>query len=195
MSILKIIKVPDAVLKEVAQPITQIDMDVRRLAADMLETMAKARGVGLAANQVNVTRRLVVVCRAPWRIDSEENGVKILATNYRKENGEEVKLEPIVMINPEVIWKSDDQSSYLEGCLSLPEQFADIIRPYGVRIKFTDIHGTQQEELFEGFDAHCAQHEIDHINGVLFVDYLSKLKRDTMIKKVIKAEKLGETAL
>lgn len=173
MSLLPIIIVPDPVLKEKAQPIEHINDAIKRQAANMLETMYEAPGVGLAANQVGVLNRIFV-----------------MDTTYRKEP--ETR-NPIVMINPEIIWKSEELSIMEEGCLSIPQQYAEVERPKIVRVKFLDVNGQFHElESQDTLTSHCIQHELDHLNGVLFIDYLSRLKRNMILRKVDKMQKDGE---
>lgn len=176
MSKLPIINVPDAVLKQVSDPVGQVNDVIRAQMDNMLETMYDAPGIGLAANQVAITNR-VLVMDIDYRDD--ENGAQ---------------KNPICMANPEIIWKSEDISVMEEGCLSIPGQFAEVKRPASVTVKYLDYDGKEAELTAEGLLSHCVQHEIDHLDGVLFVDYLSKLKRDMMIKRVIKMNK-GQEAL
>lgn len=173
MSLLPIITVPDPVLKEIARPIETISDAIKQQAADMIETMYDAPGVGLAANQVGKLNRMFV-----------------MDTNYRKEP--ETR-NPVVMINPEIIWKSEELSIYEEGCLSIPQQFAEVERPKIIRVRFVDLAGQFQEiESTDDLHSHCIQHELDHLNGILFVDYLSRLKRNMILRKVDKLRKDGE---
>ncbi len=163
MTTLPIILLPDPVLKQVAQPVENITDEIRTLAANMAETMYEAPGIGLAANQVNSLRRLFV-----------------MDVDYRKdENSRNV----VTMINPEIVWKSEEMSVMEEGCLSIPQQFADVERPKAVRVKFVDLQGEIRELIAEDLASHCVQHELDHLNGTLFIDYLSRLKRTMLLKK------------
>lgn len=170
MAELPILVIPDQRLRTVAEPVATVDDDVRALLYDMLETMYKAHGLGLAAPQIGVLKRLVVIDVAP------------------KEEGE--KNAPIFMINPEITWSSDELSVYDEGCLSIPDYYEEVERPARVRVRYLDQTGAAQEIEAEGILATCVQHEIDHLNGVLFIDHLSKLKRDRVLKKFTKAAKL-----
>lgn len=156
---------PDPRLKKVADPVRDIDDALRVLADDMLETMYDAPGIGLAAPQVGVLQRLVVV-------------------DCVKEEGE--KPRPLVMFNPEVIASSDEMNVYEEGCLSIPEQFADVTRPAEVEVRWMDRNGAEQTEVFTGLWATCVQHEIDHLYGKLFIDYLKPLKRQIITRKMVK---------
>ncbi|HEY8189855.1 MAG TPA: peptide deformylase [Micavibrio sp.] len=169
MSPLKIITVPDPVLKAVAQPVAKVDDAIRRQMDDMLQTMYDAPGIGLAANQVSMLNRVLVM-----DIEARESG-----------SGK----KPIFMANPEIIQASEETSVMEEGCLSIPGQFADVARPAKVRVKYIDYDNVAQELEADGLLSHCVQHEIDHLNGVLFVDYLSSLKRSMMLRKVSKLMK------
>lgn len=172
MARLPIIIVPDPVLKQVAQPIENITDSVRQQAADMIETMYDAPGIGLAANQVNRLNRMIVM-------DPE----------FRRD---EHSRNAIVMINPEIIWKSEEYSVMEEGCLSIPQQFAEVERPAEVRVRYVDLDGQIREWVGDDLASHCVQHEIDHLNGVLFIDYLSRLKRSMILKKVRKLSREDE---
>jgi peptide deformylase len=172
MALLPIIEVPDPLLRAKSMPIERIDDDVRKLVSDMFDTMYAAPGIGLAAVQVAVPRRLMV-------IDLQEP---------EAEGGEPVRT-PRAYINPEIIWSSDERGSYNEGCLSIPEQYAEIERPSRVRARWLDEHGLQHEAEVDGLLSTCVQHEVDHLDGVLFIDYLSRLKRDIMLRKLGKYRK------
>ena len=165
----EIITVPDPVLRETAQPVSRMDEDIRRQMDRMLQTMYDAPGIGLAANQVGLLNRVLV-----------------MDLSKREENSTHA---PIYMANPEVIWESEEISVLEEGCLSIPQQYAEVERPAQVRVKYIDYHGKEAELTAEGLLSHCVQHEIDHLNGVLFVDYLSRLKRNMMLRKVEKMKK------
>ena len=159
---------PDPRLKKVATPIDDISDDLRNLADDMLETMYAAPGIGLAAPQIGILQRLVVL-----------DCVK----------ADEETPRPLVMFNPEIVESSDETNVYEEGCLSLPEQFADVTRPAEVEVKWLDKNGNEQQEVFTGLWATCAQHEIDHLNGKLFIDYLKPLKRQMITRKMVKMKR------
>ena len=177
MSLLPIITVPEPVLRAQSAPVERIDDDLKKLVSDMFETMYEAPGIGLAAVQVAVPRRLLIIdLQDPDPVDKGE------------EEGPPVR-RPHVFINPEILERSDRRKSYTEGCLSIPEQFAEVERPDIVRARWLDLDGKEQEGEFDGLMSVCLQHEVDHLNGVLFIDYLSRLKRDMMIKKVVKARK------
>ena len=180
MSIMPIIEVPDALLRAQSAPLETVDSDVSRLIADMFETMYEAPGIGLAAVQVAVPKRLVIIDLQ----DPEE------------EDGEPVK-RPHVFINPEIVHRSDARKVYNEGCLSIPDQYAEIERPDIVRARWIDEAGKQQEGEFDGLMSVCLQHEVDHLDGILFIDHLSRLKRDMIVRKVVKArrERMGGAVL
>ena len=159
---------PDPVLRKVARPVTPADADeVRTLVPSLLATMYKAPGIGLAATQVGNLLRVMVADVAPK--DEERN--------------------PIVLINPEIIAKSEETATQQEGCLSIPDQYADVTRPARVKLRYQDIQGKKKEIEADGLLSACLQHELDHLNGVLFVDYLSALKRNMLLRKLAKALK------
>jgi len=174
MAIRDIIILPDRQLRLVSKAIEKVTPEIRQLADDMFETMYDAPGIGLAAIQVAQPVRLITMDLAK-----------------RDENGETNPL-PRVFINPEILSSSEDLAVYEEGCLSIPEYYEEVERPAKVRVRFTDLDGKLHEEDAEGLYATCIQHEIDHLNGVLFIDYLSKLKRDRVLKKFTKAAKRAE---
>ncbi|MEI1247185.1 peptide deformylase [Rhizobium aouanii] len=167
MTIKPLIILPDPVLRQLSKPIERVDSDLQRLADDMLETMYDAPGIGLAAIQIGVPRRMLVIDIA--------------------REGEEK--QPQVFINPEIIKSSDERSVYEEGCLSIPDYYAEVERPAVVSVKYLDRNGKEQTVEADGLLATCLQHEIDHLNGVLFIDYISRLKREMVIKKFTKAAK------
>lgn len=168
MTIRTILIHPDPRLKRVAEPVSEITPELRRLADDMLETMYDAPGIGLAAPQVGVGMRLIVM-------------------DCAKREGEPPR--PMALFNPEVIWASEERSVYEEGCLSIPEQYADVERPAEVRVRWLDPEGRVAEENFAGLWATCVQHEIDHLNGRLFIDYLSPLRRQLITRKMEKLKR------
>lgn len=196
-----IITVPHPILKQKAEPIETITAAIKAQAEGMLDAMYEARGIGLAANQVAELNRLFVMDLDPesWAYDGEEKGgVLRIGSAYRSgereeesEEEPEVKSVPKVYINPEIIWSSEQHSVFEEGCLSIPQHYADVERPAKVRVKYLDLSGKTVEEEAEGLVSHCIQHEIDHLNGVLFIDYLSSLKRNMIVRKVEKAMKSG----
>ncbi len=167
MTILEIIEAPDARLKVKSKPVEAVDDSVRRLLDDMLDSMYEAKGIGLAAIQVGASKRILV-------IDLAENDEK----------------KPLFVVNPEIISSSDELAVYSEGCLSVPEHYADIERPATVKVRYLDYNGDQQEQTMTGLLATCIQHEIDHLDGILFIDHLSRLKRSMVLKKLEKARKL-----
>ncbi len=174
MTIKPLIILPDPILRQVSKPIETVDGEVRKLADDMLETMYDAPGIGLAAIQIGVARRMLVL-------------------DVSKE-GEDKK--PLVFINPEVVASSDARSVYEEGCLSIPDYYAEVERPATITVRHLDREGRAQVTEAEGLLATCLQHEIDHLNGVLFIDHISKLKREMVIRRFTKAAKLrGSKAL
>jgi peptide deformylase len=163
----KILTEPDPVLRKKCEPLEKVDDDVRKLLQEMLETMYEAPGIGLAAIQVGILKRIVVI-----DISKEKE-----------------KKKPFFFINPEIIYQSEKKSVYEEGCLSLPGQFAEIERPAECILRYVDFHGKQKELKADGLLSTCIQHEVDHLNGILFIDYLSKLKKDMIIKKLEKRKK------
>lgn len=172
MAVLPIVEVPDARLRAVSQPVAAVDDSVRQLVSDMIETMYAAQGIGLAAIQVGVDRRVLV-------IDLQER---------EDEEGKPVR-SPHAYINPEVLDASEELSVYNEGCLSIPEQYAEVARPARCRVRWLDEAGERHEAEMDGLLATCMQHEIDHLNGVLFIDHISRLKRSMLLKKLDKQRK------
>jgi peptide deformylase len=170
MGLRDIIKLPDKRLRQVSKPVGKIDEDLRRLIADMFETMYEAPGIGLAAIQVGVPKRVITMDLA--KKDEPKN--------------------PLVFINPEILWTSDERATYEEGCLSIPEYYEEVERPAAVKVAYLDRDGVKHELEAGGLFATCLQHEIDHLNGVLFIDHISKLKRDRVIKKFAKAAKRAD---
>ena len=167
MAVLPIIVAPDPRLKQVAKPVSKVDAEVRRLMDDMLETMYKAPGIGLAAPQVGVLKRVIVVDIA--REDEDP--------------------QPLRMANPELIAVSDEDAVYNEGCLSLPEHYADVTRPAAIKVRYLDHENELRELEADGLLATCIQHEMDHLEGILFVDHLTALKRNMILRKLLKAKK------
>lgn len=194
MDIYDIIIAPDAVLKTEAQPVNKVDQALRAQMDKMLATMYDAPGIGLAANQVGLLNRVIVMDLDPksWEYGGEIDGVREIRSTYRSGEDEEDSVRekhPIIMANPEIIWKSEQHSFFDEGCLSIPGQYGTVQRPAQVRVKYLDYDGNEQEMEAEGLLSHCVQHEIDHLDGVLFVDYLSSLKRNMIIRKMEKLKK------
>ena len=167
MSIKPLVILPDSKLRLISEPIKEVTNEIRRLADDMLETMYDAPGVGLAAIQIGVPVRMVTM-------------------DVSKSEDEH---QPLVLINPEIVWASEEKRVYEEGCLSIPEYYEEVERPDRVRFRYMNLQGETIEQDADGLLATCVQHEIDHLNGVLFIDYLSKLKRDRVMTKFKKAAK------
>ncbi|MBA1339061.1 MAG: peptide deformylase [Pelagibacterales bacterium] len=167
MAIRKILTEPDQFLRQKSKEVGKVDKEIQNIMDDMLETMYNAPGIGLAAIQVGVPKRIIV-------IDLSK---------------EDQKKNPLYFVNPEIISRSDQNAVYEEGCLSVPNQFAEIDRPDKCHIKFLDYDGVKQLLKAEGLLATCIQHEIDHLEGILFIDYLSKLKKGMIIKKLSKQKK------
>jgi peptide deformylase len=167
MALREILKIPDKRLRRVSETVKRADSGVRALVEDMFETMYDAPGIGLAAIQVGVPTRVVVMDLS------------------KKDDAH----QPRVFLNPEITWASNEKSTHEEGCLSIPEYYEDVERPFRVKVKYLDLDGKSHEIEADGLFATCLQHEIDHTNGVLFIDHISKLKRDRVIKKFTKAAK------
>ena len=173
MAVLPIVEVPDQRLRTACPPVAQVDDATRALVRDMIETMYDARGIGLAAPQVGMMTRVIV-------IDLQDR---------EAEEGVEPVRDPRAFINPELVEVSEELSTYNEGCLSIPEQYAEVTRPARCRVRWLDEAGGSREAEFDGLMATCMQHEIDHLNGILFIDRISRLKRDMVLKKLAKARK------
>lgn len=169
MAILEIIKAPDPRLKQVAKPVEKVDAALQQFLDDMLETMYAANGIGLAATQVGDLRRVLV-----------------LDVSHKED-----EKEPMFFINPEIIETSEEMNVFMEGCLSFPDQFADVERPKRVKIRYLDYHGKQQEIEADELLATCVQHEIDHLDGKVFVDHVSKLKRSMIMRRLEKMKRLA----
>ena len=168
MALREIVVLPDPVLKTVSTPVEVVTDDIRKLLDDMMDTMYDAPGIGLAAVQIGIAKRLVVV-----------DAVK----------DEDAPRDPMFLVNPQIIWSSEETAEYEEGCLSIPEVYDNVTRPAEVKVRYLDRDGSECERHCDGLLATCVQHEIDHLNGVLFIDYLSRLKRDRVVKKFAKAAK------
>jgi len=167
MAIREILTVPNPVLKQVSQPVAAVDGELRALMDDMLETMYDAPGIGLAAIQIGVPKRVIVMDLAR----------------------EEEPKAPRYFVNPEILWSSEEMQGYEEGCLSVPEYYDEVQRPSKVRLRYLNYQGETVEEEAEGLYAVCIQHEMDHLDGILFIDHLSRLKREQAVKKVKKLVK------
>ncbi len=187
MAIREILEVPDPRLKQISAPVTAFDDDLCTLVADMFETMYVAPGIGLAAVQVGVPLRVLVIDLQPEDDDAEPEACT--AHGGRSHSHQPLKKEPMVFINPEIIDPSEDLSVYSEGCLSVPEIYADVERPARIRARWQDLDGKPHEEDIDGMLATCLQHEMDHLEGVLFIDHLSRLKRQMVLKKLEKLRK------
>lgn len=167
MSIKPLVLLPDPLLRQVSKPVESFDADLRKFSADMLDTMYDAPGIGLAAIQVGTPRQMLVIDLAK----------------------EDEPKAPQVFINPRVLWSSEERNIYEEGCLSIPDYYAEVERPKQVRVSYLDIEGKSHEVEADGLLATCLQHEIDHLNGVLFIDHISRLKREMVVKKFKKLAK------
>jgi peptide deformylase len=177
MAIMEILEVPNPRLREKAKPVAAIDDTVRKIVSDMFDTMYDARGIGLASIQVGIEQAIVV-------IDLQED----LPPDV--EGGEpRPGRQPQVFINPEITWQSDEIATYSEGCLSVPEHYADVDRPLRCRAKWLDLDGAAHEQEFDGLMSTCIQHEMDHLHGIVFIDHVSRLKRDMILKKLAKARR------
>ena len=174
MAIRPLVILPDAQLRLVSKPVEAVTSEVRTLVEDMFETMYDAPGIGLAAIQIGVPLRVVTID---------------LSKPEAKEGEEPEPRKPQVFINPQVTWSSEEFSAYEEGCLSIPEYYEEVERPAEVKVRFMDLDGKTQEVAADGLLATCLQHEIDHLDGVLFIDHLSRLKRERVTKKFAKAAK------
>ena len=173
MAVRPILTVPDPRLKQVSKPVETVDDALRALMDDMLQTMYAAPGIGLAAIQVGEPVRVIVMDLAPREEDGE---------------GEKANPAPRYFVNPEIVWASEETQPYEEGCLSVPDIYDEVERPAKVRLRYLNYQGQSVEEEAEGLFAVCIQHEMDHLNGVLFIDHLSRLKRDRAVAKVKKAQ-------
>ena len=183
MTIRKILTEPNKILREKSLRVANVDKNIQRLMDDMLETLYAAPGIGLAAIQVGIAKRVIVM-----DISRSRNDIGRDKDDINKNENKKTK-KPLYFVNPEIIWKSEDKFTYEEGCLSLPNQFAEIDRPKQCHVKYLDYNGHPQELRADGLLATCIQHEIDHLEGILFIDYLSKLKKEMIIKKLSKQTK------
>ena len=183
MTIRKILTEPNKILREKSLRVENVDKNIQRLMDDMLETLYAAPGIGLAAIQVGIAKRVIVM-----DISRSRNDIGRDKDDINKNENKETK-KPLYFVNPEIIWKSEDKFTYEEGCLSLPNQFAEIDRSKQCHIKYLNYNGHPQELRANGLLATCIQHEIDHLEGILFIDYLSKLKKEMIIKKLSKQTK------
>ena len=177
MAIRPLVILPDSQLRLVSAPVASVTPDIRKLADDMLETMYDAPGIGLAAIQIGEPVRLVTI-----------------DVSKKSEEDEETPKAPMVFINPEVIWNSEELNVYEEGCLSIPEYYEEVERPARVKVRYMNLDGATQEIEADGILATCLQHEIDHLNGILFIDHLSRLKRERVTKRFAKAARRESAA-
>jgi len=172
MALRPIYEAPDPVLRQISAPVEAFGSELDRLIDDLFDTMYAAPGIGLAAIQVGVAKRLLV-------IDLQEPAAE----------GEEPVRDPRVFVNPEILETSETMAPYSEGCLSVPDHYADVLRPDSIRARWQERDGKVREEAIDGLLAICLQHEIDHLNGILFIDHLSRLKREMILKKLLKARR------
>lgn len=203
MTIRPIIEVPDKRLRTISKPVDAVTDEMRVLMDDMLETMYDAKGIGLAAIQVGVAQRIIVMDLSPSLEDAEENAEtttedEASADDFDNESASKqdrydlssyAHEGPRYFVNPEIVWASEETNNYQEGCLSVPGFYDDVARPAQCRVKFLDYDGKAQEIDCDGLLATCIQHEMDHLNGIVFLDHLSRLKRDRILKKLRKAER------
>ncbi|MFA7586955.1 MAG: peptide deformylase [Novosphingobium sp.] len=187
MAIREIIEIPDPRLKQVSTPVTQFDEELKTLVADMFETMYDAPGIGLAAIQIGVPLRVLVIDLQPDDPDAEPEACT--AHGGHAHTHQPTKKEPRVFVNPEIFDPSEEHSVYTEGCLSVPEIYAEVERPARVRVRWQDVDGNHHEEMMDDLMATCIQHELDHLEGIVFIDHLSRLKRQMAIKKLEKLRK------
>ena len=183
MALRQILTEPNEILRKKSLPVDKVDSDLQKLMDDMLDTMYAAPGIGLAAIQIGVPKRVIVIdiTRDNENDITRDNENDIIRDNEKK--------NPIYFVNPEIVWKDNEESTYEEGCLSVPNQFAEINRPKGCQVKYLDYFGEPKLLKAEGLLATCIQHEIDHLEGILFIDYLSKLKKSMIVKKLSKQKK------
>ena len=172
MALLPIYTAPDPLLKTVSKPVDTVDAEIRKLVDDMFETMYAAPGIGLAAIQVGVQKRLLVV-------------------DIVGKGNQDAAPQAMALINPEITWVSDHDATYEEGCLSVPDHYADVVRPAEVEVSYLDVDGEEQILRADGLLATCIQHEMDHLDGILFLDHLSALKRNMILRKLLKQKKLA----
>ena len=189
MAIREILEVPDPRLKTVSKPVETFDDELKTLVSDMFETMYAARGIGLAAIQIGVPLRVLV-------IDLQEPDPEAEPEECHHDHGDghahthqPIKNDPRVFVNPEILDPAEELNTYQEGCLSVPEIYADVDRPKACRVRWQDLDGNVHEEAMEGLMATCIQHEMDHLEGILFIDHLSRLKRNMALKKLDKLRK------
>jgi len=196
MALKQILLIPDTRLRQIAKPVVTIDQRIKTLVKDMFETMYDAPGIGLAAPQIGIMERLIVLDCAS-REDEDEREVENETEDGNIETDLDLEAEPepepdpdpITMLNPEILWFSDELSVYEEGCLSIPDYYEDVERPARCTVRYMDMDGKTIERELDGLLSTCVQHEVDHLDGKLFIDYLSRLKRERITKKFQKAAK------
>jgi len=186
MAIREILEVPDPRLKTISKPVEVFDEELKTLVADMFQTMYAANGIGLAAVQVGEPIRLLVIDLQP---DDPEAEPEECDHGGHHHTHQPTKREPRVFVNPEILDPAEELNTYQEGCLSVPEIYADVDRPKACRVRWQDLDGKVHEEVMEGIMATCIQHEMDHLEGILFIDHLSRLKRNMALKKLEKLRK------
>ncbi len=184
--ILPIVLSPDPILNEVSKPVKEVNDEIRKFMDDMLATMYNASGIGLAAVQVNELKRILVM---DVNYEQDHNHQHSADGGCCGGGATVIDAEPIYMVNPEIIERSSELYTYKEGCLSFPEAFSEVKRPKKVKVRFLDYDGKQQEVEYEGILAVCVQHEIDHLDGITFVDHISRMKREMIMKKLLKRRK------
>ncbi len=187
MAIREILEVPDPRLKTISKPVETFDDELKSLVADMFETMYDAPGIGLAAIQVGVPLRVLVIDLQPEDEDAEPEVCH--AHGGEEHTHRPLKKEPRVFINPEILDPAEEMNTYQEGCLSVPDIYADVDRPATCRVRWQDLDGKAHEEQMDGMMATCMQHEMDHLEGILFIDHLSRLKRQMALRKIEKLRK------
>jgi len=187
MAIREILEVPDPRLKTVSAPVEAFDEELRTLVSDMFETMYAANGIGLAAIQVGVPSRVLVIDLQPEDPDAEPE--ECTAHGDHAHTHQPLKKEPRIFVNPQILDPAEELNTYQEGCLSVPEIYADVDRPKACRVRWQDLEGNVHEEEMDGLLAVCIQHEMDHLEGILFIDHLSRLKRSMALKKLDKLRK------
>lgn len=178
MAIRTLVILPDSVLRQVSAPVASVTSEIKKLVEDMFDTMYDAPGIGLAAIQIGVPKRIVTIDLAKPAPEGEPPTPQ----------------EPQVFLNPEIVWTSEDMNTHEEGCLSIPEYYEEVDRPASIRVRYMDLDGKTQEIEADGILATCLQHEIDHLNGVLFIDHLSRLKRERVTKRFAKQAKRDSAA-
>ncbi len=186
MAIREILEVPDPRLKTVSAPVEKFDDELKTLVTDMFETMYDAPGIGLAAIQVGVPLRVLVIDLQPDDPDAEP---EVCDHGGHQHTHQPTLKQPRVFVNPEILEPAEDLATYQEGCLSVPDIYADVDRPASCRVRYQDLDGTVHEEQLDGMMATCIQHEMDHLEGILFIDHLSRLKRQMVLKKLDKLRK------